>query len=229
MLQTKIQKVLALVALTGLVTMNTSSVFAVQIGTGSVVDAPAFNAVINWNDTFPGTASGRVQNILIKARVQPSLNMSFSTGTINLGTLSAGVAATGSLFIEIGTNAKSGVSITARSQSGGLTHTSLAGTQINNLTTDGLAESYTWGSTPNATDDSANPAFAAENTSGANPLSAVPQVNGNLIEYNVYTTNKSEALNLVDDVRFTVSAIAGAETPAGDYEDRVTFTVTGNF
>jgi hypothetical protein len=41
--------------------------------------------------------------------------MVFSSGGIDLGDLNAGVASTGSLFIEVGTNAKDGVSITARS------------------------------------------------------------------------------------------------------------------
>ena len=222
MLQTKIQKVLALVALTGLIAMNTSSVFAVQIGTGSVVGAPAFNAVINWNDVFPGTASGKVQNILIKAKVQPSLNMSISTGTIDLGTLNAGSAATGSLSIEIGTNAKSGASITARSQSGGLTNTSDNAIQINNLTADGVAELYSWSSTVNGTDDSSYAAFTASGLSST-------QVNSTVTEHTVYTSNKPQATSGVDDLQFFVSATTAAETAAGTYEDRVTFTVTGTF
>ena len=222
MRNTKIQKVLALGALTGLVIMNTSSVFAVQIGTGSVVGNSSFDAVVNWDGNFPGTASGQVQNVLIKAKVQPSLNMSISTGTIDLGTLTAGNAASGSLFLEIGTNAKSGVSITARSQSGGLTNTADNAIQINNLTTDGVAETYTWASTANGTDDSSYTAFSASGLGST-------EINSNVTEHTVYTSNKPQAANLVDDVEFSVSATAAAETAAGDYEDRVTFTVTGNF
>jgi hypothetical protein len=223
MTKTKIQKVLALVAILGLATTNISSVFAaVQIGTGSVVGSGAFDTAINWDESFPGTASGAVSNIKIKAKVQPTLNMSISAEEIDLGVLAAGVASTGSLFLEIGTNAKSGVSITARSQSGGLTNTADAAVQINDLTADGVAESYTWASTPNATDDSAAAAFAATGLT-------VLEVNDNATEHTVYSTNKPEAVNLVDDVEFVVSATTAAETPAGDYEDYVTFTVTGNF
>ena len=162
MTKTKTQKIVAAAALFAVGVANFGAVSAAtQIGTGSVVGSGAFDTAIMWNDLFPGTASGSVQNILIKARVLPSLNMAISAAEIDLGDLVAGVTASGGLFLEIGTNAKSGVSITARSQSGGLTHTTEAGVQINDLTTDGLAESYTWASTPNGTDDSASPAFAA--------------------------------------------------------------------
>ena len=223
MTKTKTQKIVAAAALFAVGVANFGAVSAAtQIGTGSVVGSGAFDTAIMWNDIFPGTASGSVEDILIKARVLPSLNMSISAAEINLGDLVAGVTASGGLFLEIGTNAKSGVSITARSQSGGLSHTTEAGVQINDLTTDGLAESYTWASTPNVTDDSSSPAFAA---TGLTLL----EVNDIVTEHTVYSTNKGEATNLVDDVEFRVAATTSAETPAGNYEDRVTFTVTRNF
>lgn len=223
MMQTQTQKVLAMIALFAIATANFSGVAnATQIGTGSVVGAPAFDSIINWDDNFPGTASGSVTDILIKARVLPSLNMEISAEEIDLGDLVPGVASNGSLFLEIGTNAVSGVSITARSQSGGLTNTADGSVQINDLATDGSAESYTWESTPAATDDASSPAFTATG------LTAL-EVNDNTTEHTVYSTNKAEATNLVDDVEFTVNATVGAETPAGEYEDFVTFTVTGNF
>jgi hypothetical protein len=203
-----------------------------QIGTGSVTGSGAFDAVINWDDNFPGTASGSVENILIKARVEPSLNMEIDAAAIDLGTLVSGTASTGSLSIEVGTNAVSGLSITARSQSGGLTNTTDSAVQINTLTpaSDPVSgESYTWASTVNATDDSSFGTYTAVNT-GTNGLDSVKEITENTTEYNVYTTNKPEATpGTVDDVTFDVSATAQAETPAGDYEDRVTFTVTGNF
>ena len=224
MTKTKTQKVLAIVALGALMLANFSAVSAAtQIGTGSVTGTGAFNAAIMWNDLFPGTASGKVQNIVVRARVLPSLNMAISSAEINLGDLAAGLTSSGGLFLEIGTNAKSGVSITARSQSGGLSHTTEAGVQINDLTTDGLAESYTWRSVKNATDDSASPSFSATD------MATAVQVNNAVTEHAIYTTTKGEATNLVDDVEFRVAATTSSETPAGNYQDRVTFTVTGNF
>ena len=223
MTKTKIQKVLAVVALGAISTLNFSAVSAaVQIGTGAITGSGASASAIIWDENFPGFATGSVSDIKVKARVNPTLNMSISDEEIVLGILAAGVTSTGSLFLEVGTNAKSGVSITARSQSGGLTNTADSGLQINDLTTDGLAESYTFASTPNAVDDSSSPAFVATG------LTEV-EVNDNATENVIYTTNKGEATNLEDDVEFVVSATAGEETPAGDYEDNVTFTVVGNF
>lgn len=220
--KTQIQKVFAILSLAAMALSGYGIASATKIGTGSIVGSGT-TVDIDWNDTYTaGSASGSLSNIKIKAKVNPSLNMAISAEEIDLGTLVAGTAATGSLFIEIGTNAKSGVSITARSQNGGLTNLDDAGIQINDLTTDGVAETYTWASTPNATDDSSSPAFTASGLATAN-------VNDNSTEHAIYTTNKGEATNLVDDVAFNVSATAVAETPAGEYEDFVTFTVTGNF
>jgi len=222
MTKTQIQKVFAVLALAAISVTSLGSVGATQIGTGSVVGDPTFDAAIIWDDTFPGEATGSVEDILIKARVLPSLNMQISAEEIDLGILLPGVAGTGSLNIEIGTNAVNGVTITARSQSGGLTNVADNAIQINDLTTDGVAESYTWASTPNATNDSSYTAFSA---TGLTEL----EVNNTTTEHVVYDTNRPEATDGVDDVTFTVTATAEAETPAGDYEDRVTFTVTGSF
>lgn len=229
MTKTQIQKVFAALALMAIATTNFGASYASQIGTGSVDGNPAFDTAINWDDTFPGTASGSVADILIRAVVAPTLNMAISAEEIDLGVLVAGVASDGSLAIEVGTNAVNGVSITARSQSGGLTNVADNAVQINSLTTDGVGESYTWGSTINATDDSSAVGYTAVNT-GANGLDAAKEITETATEYNVYTTNKPEATSgTIDDVTFDVSVTSEIETPAGEYEDRVTFTVTGNF
>jgi len=232
MTKTQIQKVFAAIALFAIASANFGSASATQIGTGSVDGTTAFDAVIDWNDTFTAaSASGSVTDIVIKARVEPSLNMVISTGAIDLGVLATGIASTGDLAIEIGTNAVNGVSITARSQSGGLTNTSDSDIQINTLTPAAdpvTGESYTWASTIGAGDSSFG-TFTAVNT-GANGLDSAKEITENTTEYNVYTSNKPEGASVAqDDVTFTVSATAQAETPAGNYEDRVTFTVVGNF
>jgi len=231
MTKTQIQKVFAAIALAAMTTVNFGAVSAANIGTGSVVGSGAFDAAIVWDDNLPGFATGSVTDIVIKARIEPSLNMVISTGAIDLGILTPGIASTGDLAIEIGTNAANGVSITARSQSGGLTNTSDSDIQINTLTpaADPVAsESYTWASTLGGGDSSFG-TFAINNT-GANGLDAAKEITETTTEYNVYTSNKPEGASVTqDDVTFTVSATAQAETPAGDYEDRVTFTVVGNF
>ncbi len=198
--------------------------YAIQIGTGSVQGDPTFDSPINWDGTFGWTnnASGSVSNILVTATVQPYLNMVISTGLIDLWTLTPNTPITGSLYIEIWTNAVWWVTVTARSQSGWLTNTVDPTIQINNLTTDGLAESYKFLSQTWAVADSSIAWFTA--TANLNV-----EVNDNTTDHVIYQTNKWEQLLNVDDVLFSVVATIVDETPAGTYEDRITFTVSGNF
>jgi len=224
MIKTKIKKAIALAGIAAITTASLGTAFAAQIGTGSVTGDATFDSPINWDGTYgtAGNASGSVSNILIKATVEPTLNMEISTGTLDLGTLIAGTESTASLDIEIGTNAADGVSITARSQSGGLTNTSDNSIQINDLTTDGVAESYKFASAINAAADSTVSGFTQD-------ASLDTEVDDNTTEHTIYTSNKAQATNGVNDLTFTVKATTDAQTPAWNYEDHVTFTVTGNF
>ena len=59
---------------------------------------------------------------------------------------------------------------------------------------------------------------------------AAVEIVNNTSEHTIYSTNKPEKDNADNsDVKFIVAATTTAETTAGDYEDTVTFTVTGNF
>jgi hypothetical protein len=60
------------------VVSSLSSVNASFIGSGTVVSSGALTTNINWNDAFPGTASGTINGIVIKGRVLPVLNMTIS-------------------------------------------------------------------------------------------------------------------------------------------------------
>lgn len=225
MIKTKIKKAIALASIAAISATTLGSTFAAtQIGTGSVTGDASFDTNIMWDESFPGTASGSVSGVVVTAQVLPTLNMALSTGAIDLGTLTAGVPSNGSLAIEIGTNAANGVTITARSGSGGLTNTADNSIQINDLTTDGIAESYTFASTDATTDDSSYATFAS-----TGDLTNT-EVNNNSTEHTIYTTNKPEADDAgEDDLTFTVEATSAAETAAGNYQDTITFTVTGNF
>lgn len=147
--------------------------------------------------------------------------MVISADTIALGLLTPGVESAGSVNLEVGTNAVNGVQITARSWSGGLTNTSDNSVQLNNLTTDGNAELYSFASTH--TVDSTVTGFVS------NWDLTATQVNDNTTEHQVYLTNKPEITNGNDDVTFTVATTANAQSTAGDYQDSITFTVVGNF
>ncbi len=226
MIKTKIKKAMAFAGISAITiaTLGTSAFAATQIGTGTVTGDSSFDSPINWDGTYgnTGNASGSVSNILVTATVEPTLNMEISTWTIDLGTLIAGTESTGSVNIEIGTNAANGASITARSQSGWLTNTADNTIQINDLTTDWVAESYKFYSATWATADSTVSGFSQ--TANANT-----EVDSNTTENTIYTSNKPQDKNGVNDVVFTVWATANAQTPAWNYEDHITFTVTGNF
>lgn len=223
--KTKIKKAAAIAAVAVLSATTFGWAYAAIVGQGTVTGNATLTQDIVWDNTFPGTATGTVSGIIVTASVAPTLNMSISADTIALGLLTPGVESTGSLNLEIGTNAVSGVKITARSWSGGLTNTSDNTIQINNLTTDWIAENYQFSSVHNAIDDSDVSTFAFQADSDLVAL----EVNDKTIEHTIYHTNKPENTNGADDVVFTVGATANAQTPAGDYQDNITFTVVGNF
>ncbi len=224
MIKTKIKKALAIAGIIAISSATFWTALAAQIGTGTVTWDSTFDSPINWDGTYGNTAnaSGSVSNILVTATVDPTLNMEISTGSIDLGTLITWVESTWSLFIEIGTNAANGASITARSQSGWLTNTSDNNIQINNLTTDWVAESYKFYSQTWAVADSTVSGFTQD-------ASLNTEVSDNTTEHTVYTSNKPQKTDQVNDIEFIVGATIDAQTPAGNYEDHITFTVTGNF
>jgi len=216
------------VALIGALTLTLSTgsiisgVSASQIGTGTVVGSGTLSAPINWNDTFVGSsASGTINGIVVTARVLPTLNMTISgSGTLALGNLSSSTASTGTVSIEIGTNAVNGASVTAQSTNGGLQNTTSGSIMINSLTTDGFADSYKFVTVAGATDSTA-PGFTQ---SGAlnTEISTTTSVT-------LYTCTRPQPLTNVDDFTFSVAAQPNGQTPAGDYQDVVKVTVSGNF
>ncbi len=194
---------------------------AAVIGSGTVQWSGSLTTNINWNDVFPGTASGTVNGIVVTARVLPVLNMTISgSGTIALGNLSSTTASSGSVNIEIGTNAMNGASVSAKSTNGGLQNTASGAMVINSLTTDGFADSYKFVTTTGTADSTAIGFTQSGSYNGeVNTTTAMT----------VYSSNKPQPLTNVDDFTFTVAAQTNAQTPAGDYRDVVVLTVTGNF
>jgi hypothetical protein len=218
-------KLLAGALAIGMVVSAATSFAASNIGTGSVVGSGALASPVVWNDTFTSnSATGTINGIVIKARVLPVLNMVVTgSGIIDLGNLVSTAASSGSVNIEIGTNAVNGASVTARSTNGGLQNISSPTTYINNLVADEVADSYKYASALVAIKDSSFAAFvqtAALNT----------EVSNNTTNHILYSSNKPQQLSgPTDDFSFTVSAQPNAQTPAGDYKDVVVLTVTGNF
>lgn len=196
---------------------------ATNIGSGSVVGSGSLTSNVVWDDNFPGSATGAVNGLLVTATVQPTLNMVISgSGTIALGTLTSAAYSSGSVDIEVGTNAANGSSVTARSTNGGLKNTSDPTVFINDDTADEVADSYRFASAINAGEDSAYGSFAQSAA-----LSA--EVNNSSTAHTLYSSNKPQDLNGVNDLTFTVAAQPNIQTPAGAYNDVVVVTVTGNF
>lgn len=131
--------------------------YASVIGNGTVTGSGALTTNINWNDTFVGSsASGTINGIVVTGRVLPTLNMTISgSGTLTLGNLSSTTYSTGTVDIEIGTNAVNGASVSAQSTNGGLQNTSNSSIIINSLSTDGAADSYKFVSVLGTTDSTA--------------------------------------------------------------------------
>jgi hypothetical protein len=196
---------------------------ATNIGSGTVVGSGGLTQNVVWNDTFPGTATGTINGLVIKAKIQPTLSMVISgSGQIDLGTLTSSAYSTGTVQIEIGTNAANGAAVTAKSTNGGLLNTSDGTTKLNSLSTDGAADSYKFASAIVAATDSTISGF----TQGA---SLNVEVNNNTTSHALYTSNKPQALTGVDDFSFTVSAQPNAQSPAGNYTDVIQVSVVGTF
>ncbi len=200
-----------------------STVHAANIGTGSVVGSGALSSAVVWDDTFPGTATGIVNGLAVTARISPTLNMVITgSGLIDLGTLSSTAYSTGTVDIEVGTNAVNGASVTARSTKGGLQNVSNSGVYLNDLNADEVADSYRFTSVVGGADDSSYGSFSQVATLAA-------EVNDNTTSHVAYTSNKPQALTGTDDFSLYISARPDAQSPAGDYTDTVVVTVTGNF
>ena len=225
MLKTKIKNIIAITAILALSANSMNSAFAATtIGAASVTWNATLDQSIIWDDTFgtPGNATATVTWIKVTATVAPTMNVGFSTDEIALGLLVPGTPSTGDLNIEVGTNASAWVKITARSSKGWLEHTTLWSSElINNDDTDG--ESYTFSSA--TANDTITVAWITKTG-----LTVIESNTANVAtEHTVYESNKPEITENVDDVVFTVSTTANATTSAWDYEDIITFTVTGNF
>ena len=223
-MHTNTRKLLSGALIAGLTLAATGASAATNIGTGSVVGSGALTSTVVWNDTFPGTATGTINGLVVKAKVKPSLNMVITgSGVIDLGTVDSTAYSSGSVNIEIGTNATNGASVTAKSTNGGLKNVSDATQFINSLTTDGLADSYQYSSAVVAAHDSAFGTFTQT-------FMTATEVNNTTTAHPIYSSNKPQALSTgTDDFSFTVAAKPNAQTPAGDYTDVVVLTVTGNF
>ncbi len=201
----------------------------IQVGTGSVVWSWAFDSSIMWNEEFTGawSASGSVNWIIVKARIEPQIDMSISAPEIDLGLLTSATASNWTLDLEVWTNAVNWLLVTVRSNSGWLENTADPTVVLNNLATNPYQSNYTFASTNQnvwGALDSTITGFAVTNTL------ATTEITDNTTEHILYQTNKPEDFdNGTKDFVFEVSATPNSMAPAWAYEDVLTFTITGNF
>ncbi len=221
-MRTNTNKLIAWALIASIALISTASA-ATNIGSGTVVGSGGLTQNVVWNDTFPGTATGTINGLVIKAKIQPTLSMVISgSGQIDLGTLTSTATASGMVQIEIGTNAANGAVVTAKSTNGGLLNTSDGITKLNSLATDGAADSYKFASAIVAATDSTISGFTQW-------ASLNVEVNNATTSHTLYTSNKPQALTGVDDFSFTVSAQPNAQSPAGNYTDVIQVSVVGTF
>ena len=191
------------------------------IGSGSVVGSGGLTSDVTWDDAFPGTATGTVNGLTVRAKIQPELSMVITgSGVMDLGTLSSASYSTGTVSVEIGTNAVNGAVVTAKSTKGGLQNMSDSGQVLNSLNADGSVDSYRFTSAIQAITDSTITGFVQAASLDAEVNSTAENV--------LYTSNKPQALNGTDDFTFSVSAKPNAQSPAGNYEDVVALSVVGS-
>lgn len=225
MTKTKTKKIIASLAiaslsLASLSFTNMTTNAAIKIGTGSVTSSWAMNTDIMWDEKYPITASGTITWVKVTAKIEPTLNMSLSNHEINLGTLTSGIVSKWNLDLEVWTNAADWVKVTATSTTAGLTNIDDPTKQINNLTTDWSVDSYTYKSTAGTSDSTIN-GFKVD-------FLTQTEINDKS-EHTIYQSNKPEAFDTTADATFEVAANIGAQASAWEYEDIITFTITGNF
>ncbi len=210
-------------ALIASMTLISGASAATIIGSGSVVGSGALTSNVTWNDTFPGTATGTINGLLVKAQIQPTLSMVITgSGIIDLGSLSSASYSTGTVSIEIGTNAVQGAVVTAKSTNGGLKNTTDPTQFLNSLAADGVVDSYRFASALQAATDSSIVGFTQSAALGT-------EVNNSTTSHTLYTSNKPQALTGTDDFTFSVSTKPNAQSPAGNYTDTVQVSVVGTF
>ncbi|MDQ1343899.1 MAG: hypothetical protein QG650_619 [Patescibacteria group bacterium] len=189
------------------------SAHAATTFTGSVTGGTVDTDVV-WDDTYNGTnnATGS-STVQVSAKVASILTMAVSTGAINFGTLSIGANAQ-SLTLATASNARNGITVAMGSI--GLA-TGSAGTD-KYIGTLGRASAA---ATTTGTDAYK---VLSSTDAGGTVIGSATDIAGSqnvLIADNVAKANATTTVNL--------NANIDAQTEAGDYNDVLTFTVTGNF
>lgn len=210
-MKTSFKKLVAGASLIALVIMNTT--YATQIGTGSITGGSTTPINSTWDgvSTPTGTSASGSLNVLVSAQVIPTLSMTISTGALNFGVLAIG-ANNQSLTVATATNAKDGLVVSVDS-TGLATGNGGTDKHIGNL-------ARGWSAATTGTDTYQ----IGSTTSAWGTALSTTDVTGTQTVLTAGTVAQANATTTVN-----LSATIDAQTEAGNYNDTLTFTVTGSF
>lgn len=210
-MKTSLKKLVAIASLMALVTLNSAS--ATQIGTGTITGGATTPINSTWDGTGnpAGTSASGSLNVLVSAQVVPTLSMTVSTGALDFGVLAIG-ANSKSLTLTTATNAKDGVVVSVDS----------TGLATGNAATDKFIGALGRGSAV-ATTGTDTYTIDSTTSAGGTALSNTA-VWASQTVLNANTVAKANATTTVN-----LTANIDAQTEAGNYNDTLTFTVTGSF
>lgn len=170
---------------------------------------------------FDGTVSASGSTgVTVSATVAPILTFDVSTVALNLGALTSAGYSTGTLNIEVATNANGGATVTAASTNGGLKG-NVTGHYINTNDATLAGQSYQIGSVATAN--------TADLRTGSTRSDLALEEITNTTAKQIYDVTGPERADGTADAVVTVLAKSDDATPADAYEDVITLTVTSPF
>lgn len=193
------------------------AVSVVALAASGIAYAAPVTITFDGGDGNDGTGS---TSVAVTASVAPILSLDVSENSLALGALSAAGYSSGSLNIELATNAVGGATVTAASVNGALVGGS-TGHELNNLDANFSGQSYQIGS------------VASGDTTDLGTLSS--RLGSSFTEIvddsakTIYTVNGPERAGGAADAVVTVGAKSDAATPADSYSDSIVLTVTASF
>lgn len=183
---------------------------------------------VAWDLWSAVLVNGTDNQITVSAKVDPVLKFAIQTSSLTFANpLSTTISSSPATGLELGTNAIGGVTVIATSTNWAL-YDSVSGHKIDNTQADSLyaAQDYQFEATVGTTD-----AAAWTTIAGLAATSVEDTTMGTTNVKTIYTANKPQNFDTAwdYDVDFKLNAKIAESTPAGNYGDTITFTVTWNF
>ncbi len=199
-----------------LVAMNSSTRYTISFET------------VNWDLWSAVLVNGTDNRITVSAKVDPVLKFGIETSSLTFANpLSTTISSSPATGLELGTNAINGVTVVATSTNWSLLD-SVSWHKINGSANDALysAEDYQFESTVSLSPDST--AWATITWLAATTVDDATMGTTNV--KTVYSANAPQNYSTASyDTSFKLNSKIAESTPAWNYGDTITFTITGNF